>query len=154
MPHVRFNESYTPTHPPKNARPLAARCDDEAAAASLSQIVELSKPELKIMQMQMQEHQQRIPSPGTTHTTTTVHHNNNYAPATATASTSTPVISPLLNGHCAKCNHPFGKLANKFEKLTGSYYVLLHSDTAAGITLRPDGEPQRLDSRHEALGDW
>ena len=91
MPHVRFNESFTPLHPPRNAvkrQPI----DDEAT---------------------MQR-------------------------------------NPVYDAHCTKCNSVFGKVYNKFEKVTGSY-SLLH-EAPPQFHLRPEGRIK--DSRSEALQGW
>lgn len=94
MPHVRFsNESFTPSYPPKNARPQREKRDklgdDEANNANLSRVDPTNSDEM-----------QRNP----THSAT-LHEAPFY-----------------LSGHCANCRAPVGTLHNRFEQVD-TYYL-------------------------------
>lgn len=63
-------------------------------------------------------------------------------------------VTNMRNGHCAKCNHPFGKVSNKFEKTTESYYVHIDESASSYVELKPDGVGKELGSKNQALEGW
>ncbi|KAL9091786.1 MAG: hypothetical protein Q9159_001158 [Coniocarpon cinnabarinum] len=121
MPNVRFNESYTPSHPPKNARPR------EDSTPSLNRTFTFSS-----------DTGDYSPNSGMQH----------YTTAAPNASTDQAVFS-TRDGHCAKCNHPFGKITNKFRKVTGSYYQNLDEGALGRVELRPDGPTKALSPKND-----
>ena len=62
---------------------------------------------------------------------------------------------PSNSGHCARCNHPFAaRIANKFEKVTGSYYQHLDESALGRIDLKPEGPTKELGPKNLTLQGW